>query len=365
MTIRRLLLLLLALCPIHRASAMSGLQPPQSQDADLCPIHRAFAMSGNPAAQTPEPPSLAARVDEALHRESSGHSPTPEEIAAMSDLTPAPDAPAVTAALPLILKALDNPDAPLRAFALTTLVGLQSPAPVPPDPQPAAPTAAVPVTAPAADPETSPAAPAKASASAAPLPAAYKPDLAKILAPAIPRIAAHLTDDSQPIRLLAVTVLTGFIPGPPPAIYPPLLAYLKRDDAISPVGQAVVSALLSLGPLSADTAAAISRYLRRSDETPDARANLADGIASATNQSQSLNQALLAFLDSDDPSLRARIILSLPALDLAPDVFADTRARVAQLAENPGENLQVVTAAKAVTPCWTAPRMPSGCPVYP
>jgi hypothetical protein len=198
-----------------------------------------------------------------------------------------------------------------------------------------------------------------------PGPAIYKPDVAKALTPYIPQIATHLTSEESPSnRLLTATILGAFTPDPPSAVYAPLLAYLKRDDAISPVGEAVVSDLLQLGPISADTAAAISRYIRRGDQTSDSRANLADLIASHANQSQSLNQALLLYLGSDDNALRARVILSLPQLDLAPDVFADTKARVEQVAANPNENLQVVTAAKSVVICWTSTKMASGCPVY-
>jgi hypothetical protein len=127
---------------------------------------------------------------------------------------------------------------------------------------------------------------------------------------------------------------------------------------------AVVQDLLQLGPLTPDTATALSTYLRRSDQTADSRANLIDAIAASSNQSQSLNKTLLVFLDSDDPSLRARVILSLPQMDLAPDVFADTKSRIDTLAANDQENPQIIRAAKAVSPCWTAVHMATGCPVY-
>lgn len=298
----------------------------------LCPIHRASAMSGQAntqAAAAPQSP-FAALIAEYIRRDTNGHSPTPEEIAAMASLTPTPDAASVREALPFLLKALANPDTPLRAFALSALTGLQT---HPPDTGP-------------------------------PQPAAFKPDIARILTPSIPEIAAHLTDESEANRLQAVAVIAGFTSDPPAAVYPPLLAYLKRDDSISTVGLAVVSAILQLAPVSDDAATAIARYLRRSDETPDVRANLVDSIASAKYQSQSLNKSLLSYLDSDDSGLRARIILTLPALDLAPPVFAGTRARITQLAEDPNENLQVINAAKAVAPCWTATKMTAGCPVY-
>jgi hypothetical protein len=73
-------------------------------------------------------------------------------------------------------------------------------------------------------------------------------------------------------------------------------------------------------------------------------------------------------LRSDDNSLRARVILSLPQLDLPAEDFADTKAMIAAYAAlDPAsgqENLQVINAAKSVAPCWTQVKMTSGCPVY-
>ena len=289
-----------------------------------------------PALSAQEAPSLAPRIAEVLHRASNGHSPAPEEIAPMATISQ-PAAPDLEACVPLLLKALENTDASVRTYALTTLTGLQTT-----DAPPEAPTS-LPGTPPAS---------------------AYKPEVSLLLAPAIPRLAAHLTEESPTNRALTASVLGGFSAAPPPSIFPPLYAFLKRDDAIGPIGLAVVSDLLQLGPISADTATAVAHFIRRSDQTPDSRANLADLIATKPNQSQSLNKSLLAYLDSDDPSLRARLILSLPQLDLAPDVFADTRARISQLAENTGENLQVINASKSVASCWTATRMLTGCPAY-
>ncbi len=304
-------------------------------------------------AQTPDPSfSLASRFNTVLQREASGHSPTSEEIAGFDPLDPLPSSAALAEALPLILKALQNPDSAVRLLALTALGGLEAPT---------APSAhTLPATASEAATTTNNPAPAD--------PAAYKPDLAKVLAPTVPAIASHLTDEFPPNRLQTAIVLGGFVPDPPPSVYPPLLAYLKRGDAIGTVGQIVVSDLLQLGPVSDTTADAIAHFLRRSDQTTSSRSDLVDAIASKPNQSQSLNKTLLTYLSSDDPSLRARVILSLPQLDLAPDVFADTKARIAQIAAfdpNGGqENLQVITAAKSVSTCWTATRMVTGCPAY-
>jgi len=308
----------------------------------LCPMHRVLAMSGirqQSQSETPAPKSpFAGLIAEYLRRDTSGHSPTPEEIAAMDSLQPPPDAASISEAMPYLLKALASSDVPMRTFALTAISGLQSPV----------------------------AESASGDGNVKPnMPAQFKPDMTKVLTPYIPQIAAHLTsEDGKENRLLVAAILGGFTPNPPSAVYPPLLAYLKRDDAISPVGQAVVADLIQLGPANDDTAAAITRYIRRTDHTPDSRSNLADTIASAPNQSQAVDRALLFYLDSDDSSLRARVILSLPQLDLSPEVFADTKARVERIAIDPSENLQVVTAAKSISPCWTGPKMTSVCPVY-
>ena len=311
----------------------------------LCPVPRALAMSGSSAqrqaAPEPAPKSpFAGLIAEYLRRDANGHSPSTDEISAMESLQPQPDAASIAEAMPYLLKALANPDVPLRSFALTAIAGLQTPAP-----------------------EAATGAPTGANASVAP--PIFKGDVANALAPYIPQIASHLTsEESQQNRLLAASILGGFMPNPPAAVYPPLLAYLKRDDAIGAVGQAVVSDLLQIAPVSADTAETVARYLRRSDQDSDSRATLADMIASKPNQSQALNKVLLQYLYSDDNSLRARVILSLPQLDLAADVFADTKSRIDRMASDPSENLQVVTAAKSVTNCWNAVKMASGCPVF-
>jgi hypothetical protein len=316
--------------------------PPNHYRSNLSnPEPQAVAATPGPAPQSP----FAGLIAEYLRQDANGHTPTNEEIAAMATLQPAPDPASIREAMPYLLKALDNADIPLHSFALNAIIGLQTQPPPAPElsPAQAAGTAPVPPT----------------------LPAAYKPEVAKVLAPYIPQIAAHLTsDDGLPNRLLVATLLGGFTPDPPAAVYTPLLAFLKRDDAPGPVGLAVVSDLLQIGPISDSTADELSRFLRRRDQTSDSRANLADLLGTSRNQSQALNKALLGYLDSDDNSLRARVILTLPQLDLAADVFADAKSRVEQLAANSNENPQVIAAAKSVAPCWTGTRMASGCPVY-
>ena len=317
MTISRLLLFLAILCPIHRALAMSGFPEPQQVSA---------------APQSP----FAALIAEYLRRDAAGHSPTTDEVAAMATLTPTPSPSDIHEALPPLLKALESRDAALRTFALTAFIGLRGNPSAAPQPAP------------------------KDAATAVP---SYNPETIKVLVPAIPSVLTHLTDEASENPPLTVQFVEAFTGHPPAELYSPLLAYLKTDASISPTGVQVTAALLGLGPVSPETAAAIGIFLRRSDQR-DLRSSLLDVIASAPNQNRDLNATLLKYLDSDDPSLRARLILSLPQLDFAPGTYVDTKTRIAQLAENPNENLQVVTAAKAVASCWTAPKMPTGCPVY-
>lgn len=294
------------------------------------------------AAAVPAPGAatqLAQSIHQVLVRSTDGHSPTDEEIAAVASFNPAPGVADVEAALPYLQQAISNPDLPVRLFALTALAGIE------------------------VAPQTAASVPPAADAGSS-LPAAYKPEVATLLTPLIPLMATHLTEESEAARALTVTILAGFTPNPPPSVYTPLYAYLRRDEAVGQVGTAVVQALLHLGPVSAESASAVAHFLLRSDQTPDSRANLVDTIASEPNQSRVLNKSLLSYMDGDDATLEARIILSLPALDLSPEVFADMQARVATLAADTGQNLQVTDAAKAVQPCWTSVKMASGCPRY-
>ncbi len=292
------------------------------------------------SAQEATPPGpLTARFTQLLRSLDNGNTPSQQEIVAAAN-QPQPEKDDLHIALPLVLKALDSTDRDVLAFTLFTLSGLEvmpeKPAGVKgPEPPPSAPSIGI-----------------------------YKGYVATELAPAIPKIAAHLTDEAEMNRGTTVTILQGFAPNPPASVYPPLLDYLKRDDAISVTGEAVVGALLCFGAPRQDVAGAIEGYLGRSDQTARSRADLIDVVALAPYQSQAVNGALLGYLDSDDASVRARLILSLPQLDLSPEVFADTKAKVSILAANQGESLPVINAAKAVLGCWTGPKMPTPCPVY-
>ncbi len=299
-----------------------------------------------PQAPDQAPQALTAHFTELLQQADNGHSPTPDEILAAND-QPQPSPSDLATAVPLILRAIDSPDKDVRAYTLTALVGLE---------------AAPPTTTPSA-PENS--RPANATpVPVAVLPSAFKPEVARALTPAIPRFGARLTDESETNRLLAAAVLGGFTPNPPPLDYAILCAYLALDNSIGTTGQAVVEALLGLGPVSDTVATAVSSFLRRRDQTADTRASLIDSIATRANQSLLINKTLLGYLNSDDTSVRSRLILSLPQLDLPPDLFADTKSRVAALAANEQESLQVVNAAKAITPCWDKPHMTTPCPIY-
>ena len=283
-----------------------------------------------------DPQSLNGRLTEALQRESNGHSPSNEDIENAVALKWAPSGDEVRAALPALTKVLESPDGPLRTLGLGLLWSLGTQ----PDP-------------PAADASPGPA-----------RPQILRAETAAALAPEVPQIAARLTDEVGANQTFAAEVLGSFAGNAPPTVFPPLYAYLKRDDGASRVGIEVVKALLLLAPLSPETETAIGKFMHRSDQTEDRRAELVETVAASPNQSQSLNKSIVAFLGAADPNLRARVILSLPQMDLAPDVYAETHTRVEQLVDNAGENLQVVTAAKAVAPCWTTVKMTSGCPVY-
>jgi hypothetical protein len=303
--------------------------------------------AGLAAAQDAGQPNVAEQLREMLGRAGSGHSPTADEIRAVEGLPGLTDAKVARELEPLMEKALANPDAAMRGYGLAMLVGMQA---LPDAGANAAPVAGT-------------NGPKNGSLTATAGPAAYKGDVAKALAPLAPAIGNELNDDDPENRLLAANALGGFTPNPPAAVDVALLGFLKRDDAIGPVGLAVVGDLLQ-GPLSDDQADAIVRYLRRSDQTPDAEANLVEAIAAKPYQNKIVDKAVVGYMDTDDPTLRARVILSLPALDLSLESYTDTKAKVDGIASGGQENPQVVSAAKAVTGCWTSVKMTAGCPMY-
>ena len=310
-----------------------------------------------PAGPQTNPPeiSLASQLTTMLHRNAGGHSPTEEEIRAVETESGVSDPKLAREAAPFLLASLSSADSAMRGYGLAALIGMQ----IAPDSESA--------TEPERASQRSHVVDGNANnhsqrAQTAPSTAAFEATVADVLAPLVPAIAARLIDDNPDNRSLAATVLGGFAATPPATIFPPLYGYLRRDDAIGQTGLTVVSDLLQLGHVSPQTASAVGKYLRRPDQTLAARTDLLEMIAAKPEQSQAVNQALVSYLDSDDEGLRSRVILSLPQLDLSPEVFAHFKARVAELAASNQDSLQVSNAAKAVTTCWTAVRITQGCP---
>lgn len=305
----------------------------------------ALLLAGQGQLSLSEQPVLVTHLSEILDRAASGHSPTNEEIMAAENDPGLTSGDVATALVPLLKRALSHPDAAVRQYGLAMLVGIQT-----------LPDAKI----------TQPERPAGKSPTPDPsqgMSARYQADVAKALVPLIRILGSRLTDERFDNRELAATDLGGFAPNPPPSIFQPLLAFLQRDDAVGSVGLAVVSDLLNFGPVNAMTADAITLYLQRTDQTAESRASLVEAIASKLNQSQKVNQALTSFLDSGDPNLRARVILALPGLDLSGDSFARLKARVGELAAvGSQDNPEVVSAARAITACWTLVKMEKGCP---
>ncbi len=288
--------------------------------------------------------TLPAQLTEMLRREQDGHSPTPDEIQAVEALPGLADASVAKSLVPLLTKSLADPDAALRQYSLAMLIGMQSlPDLTPPPVTPSTPTKPQPP----ADPAT----------------AAYKPEVAAALTPLIPAIAARLTDDDPETRPLAAAVLGGFAPKPPTSALDALTSYLRRDNATGPVSLAVINALLQFTPITDSAASAISSYLQRQDIPPDTRASLVESISSKANQNRAINKTLLLWLDAEDPNLRARLIVSLPLLDLDHTDFTATKDRITFLATSQQDPLPVVNAAKSIASCWIGIRITRGCPI--
>ncbi len=293
-------------------------------------------------AQTPPQAGapFVAQLTTILSRSAAGHSPTDEEIRAAEGGAGLADAATARALAPLLYQSLTSPDAGMRQYALAMLLGLQ-----------VLPEQAV---ANAASQQPVKDAPALA--------ASFKASVATQFAPLVPAIAARLADDNPDTRSLAALALGGFAPAPPVTVFPPLYAFLRRDDAIGSAGLGVTLDLEQFSPLTPTTAEAIAGFLRRSDQTTVSRIELVEGLAQARTQNAAVNQALLSYLDADDAALRTRLILSLPQLELDAGVYEQTRARIADLAAGGQDNAEVVAAAKAITACWTQPRPAKVCP---
>lgn len=276
-------------------------------------------------------PDFVAQLTATLARSTSGHSPTSDQILAVESQAGLKDGAKALMLLPLLERALTNPDAAVRQYALAMLVGVQ------------------------ALPESS-----KPETISAP---SFEANVAKTLAPLVPLLIGRLTDDREENRELAATDLGGFAPVPPPSIAPALRLYLKRDDAIGAVGLALTSDLLAFGPLTQQTTSALIDYVRRPDQTAEFLTGLVERIAASPSQSKALNESLIPLIDSPAAGLRARLIFALPQLDLSADVFARLHEKVKEIAAvGSDQGDAVVAAARAIDNCWSQVRMVKGCP---
>jgi hypothetical protein len=187
-------------------------------------------------------------------------------------------------------------------------------------------------------------------------------DALPLLDPEIPRIAAHLTDDDTHIRSTTATVLGGFSGKVPDAVFPPLIAYLKREDAITSVGSSVVFELVRLGPQRPAVEAAVIAFINRPDQTPECFISSIDAIAHAQTQNETIDAALVHHLGSSNPIVRAAVIRLLPELQLSEEVFTETQARLRQISSTDPDPA-VRAAANSVLPCWTNDRH-KPCPAF-
>jgi HEAT repeat protein len=188
-------------------------------------------------------------------------------------------------------------------------------------------------------------------------------DALPLLEPEIPRVAAHLTDDDTHVRSTTASVLGGFVIKPPDAVFTPLIAYLKREDAVGPVGSSVVFDLVRLGPQHPGVATAVVAFLSRPDETPECLISSIDAIAHAQTHSEEIDTAVAHELDITRPAVRIAVIHDLPELQLPDDVFTATQAHLRQIAASDQEDAAVRSAANIILPCWVNDRH-KPCPAF-
>ena len=281
-----------------------------------------------------------------LQRESSGHSPTDEDINAAGTLTPAPTTGQVSDALPNLVKLLASPDGPARTYALSLLIGLQNSA----DRLPAA---------------AVPAANADAAAPvAAPVATGFSADTAKVLATAIPQIAAHLTDEVIPNPSLTTTVLGGFVPNPPAAVFPPLYAYLQRDGAIAGVGLEVVQDLLSYGVPFQSNPPSPSAVTCAAATRPRAPAPISSMPSAPRPTSLSHSTKLCSSILPRTTTACAPASSFRSPSSISPRTSSRTqKPRSLDYLKTSTKTCRSSTLAKAVASCWTAPHI-TGCPSY-
>jgi HEAT repeat protein len=284
----------------------------------LCTL--SLSLSAPLFAQTQTPPSsLPSLLSEVVSRANSGNNSSAfdavMQLAEAIGKAPLSD---IKEVLPEILNAMDDKKPAVRTLALTALVAVEN----------------------------------RPSNDALPL-----------LEPELPRIAAHLTDEDHSIRSATTTVLGGFLNKPPDTIFPPLIAYLSRPDAISTVGSSVVFDLVRLGPQRPDVIAAVTAFINRGDQTQSCLINSIDAIAHAASQSEAINLTLLHHLDSPNPAIRIALIRDLPELELSPATFTTTQSRLRVIASDEKEPEAVRLAASVVLPCWVNDRH-QPCPAF-
>ena len=188
-------------------------------------------------------------------------------------------------------------------------------------------------------------------------------DALPLLEPEIPRIAAHLADDDTHIRSTTASVLGGFVIKPPDAVFAPLVTYLKREDAVGPVGSSVVFDLVRLGPQRPAVAAAIIAFISRPDQTPDCLISSIDAIAHAQTHSEEIDTAAAHNLDIPKAAVRIAVIRDLPELQLPDEVFVATQTHLRQIVANDQEDPAVRAAANTILPCWVNDRH-KPCPTF-
>ena len=277
-----------------------------------------------PQSQTPA--SLATLLQECIDRANAGdNSAAFNAVLNLAEALGKAPLAEVKDVLPAIMQAIDDKNPAIRTLALNSIVAIQS----------------------RSNPDRT-----------------LRGDALPLLEPEIPRIAAHLTDDDTHIRSTTANVLGGFGPKPPDTIFPPLIAYLKRDDAVSSVGSSIVFQLVRLDPQRPSVATAIIAFLNRNDQTPDYLTSSIDAIAHAPLQNETINTAIVHQLDPPRPTaVRIAVIRDLPELQLPGDVFTATQAHLRQIAASEQEDAAIRSAADSILPCWTNDRH-NPCPPF-
>ena len=276
-------------------------------------------------ANTQTPPSLAALLKECTDKATAGDSSAAFTAVLNLDeaLGKAP-LPEIKEVLPAIMQAVDDKNPAVRTLALSSIVAIES----------------------RSNPDHTP-----------------RGDALPLLEPEIPRIAAHLADDDTNIRSATATVLGGFGAKAPDSVFDPLIAYLKREDAVTSVGSGVVFQLVRLGPQRPAVSAAIITFIDRPDQTADCLTNSIDAIAHAQVQNETIDAAIVHHLDDHSPVVRTAVIRALPEFQLPEEVFTSTQARLRTIAASDQEDPAVRAAANSILPCWNNDRQ-KPCPVF-